>query len=77
MTRRRLYSASEAIEILGGTKGAMALTGAKTATNVSWWRGNNKFPAKYTKLITAALRREGYEPDASILTQVEETEAAE
>jgi hypothetical protein len=76
MKLKRLYSTDDAIEILGGTKKVMMLTG-KGATTLSWWRRNNRFPGLLTTLITLALEREGYEPDASILTQVAETEAAE
>jgi hypothetical protein len=76
MTRTRLDSADEAIEVLGGTKGMMALTGAKP-TAVSWWRRNNRFPAKHRDLVSSALLSAGYTTNGALFGQSIETEAAE
>jgi hypothetical protein len=76
MTRTRLDSTSEAIEVLGGTKGVIALTGAKPTT-VSWWRRNNRFPAKHLMVISGALWEAGYTADGELFGQSIETEVAE
>jgi hypothetical protein len=54
----------------------MALTGAKK-TNVSWWKRDNKFPARTFVLISNALRDCGFTADRSLWGQIAETEAAE
>jgi hypothetical protein len=77
MTRTRLDSASEAIEVLGGTKAVMALTGAKSPTVLSWWRRNNRFPSKYSDLVKGALETAGYTATREMLGQKSELQAAE
>ena len=68
MTERHIKTAREAIDLLGGTKGVMALTGRRRSS-VSNWRKTGRFSSRFSDVISAALRMKGCVADPSILNQ--------
>lgn len=60
-----LTTTREIIDVLGGTKAVVEMTGVGN-TSVSNWRVSGKFPAKFHLLMTSALDRKHYEAPASL-----------
>jgi hypothetical protein len=65
MAAKKLSTAAEVIDVLGGTAATARIAGRK-AQHVTNWRASGKLPANTFLVLSAALRERGKEAPPSL-----------